>query len=117
MAWLDTRPRTKDGKELQPRRTKYEGDLPEPGELAYLYGYLCESGPLATWGEIKAWAELNGIELEPWEARTLWEISCAYLEQIELSREPNCLPPWKDEAQAGRAVESKISAILRKAKG
>jgi len=90
-------PRDDKGKAKPVRRESYNGQLPEPGALEYLFGYLCESGPLATWQELKAWQELTSTPLEPCEAALLWRLSNAYLDQQAKSVQPGCPPPWVDE--------------------
>jgi hypothetical protein len=96
-AWLDTPPRDDKGNVKTARRESYTGPIPLPGPLEYLFAYLCESGPLTTWSEIKAWSELSGVELDSFEATTLWRLSCVYVDQQRLAIDVNCPAPWVDD--------------------
>lgn len=69
-----------------PKMDASADDQPQlPLELAYLWGYFAEIaggvavggfGPaVVTWGDIGWWSMLMRITLEPWEARTLVQLS------------------------------------------
>lgn len=60
---------------------------------------LFEVGPIlhdgyVTWQELRSWQEIVGIELEPWEACAILDLSKAYLNQKRLSTSLGCLCPW-----------------------
>jgi len=113
MAWLDTVPVDKQGRQLERRRTIYAGPIPEAGPLYYLFGYLTESGPLETWQEIKAWSELNATPLEPWEARILRNISIAHVNEQHRASAVDCFAPWSDDDRIDeKAVADKTKAIF-----
>lgn len=63
-------------------------------------------GPIA-WTDITAWQSLTGIELQPWEARTIRRLSIAFVHQRSEAKEPDCPAPYKDDALAG-AQRSKV---------
>jgi hypothetical protein len=95
----------------QSRREVIEekGAVPELPELecgGYLVGYLFEIGPTVPAGmgagpisfeEIRAWQELTGISLNPWEARTLRRLSNDYLSESYNATKPDRPAPWKPE--------------------
>ena len=75
---------------------------------------MCESGPLATWQEVKAWQECTATPLEPYEAKLIWQMSCAYLDQRAKAKEQNCPRPWVDESEeALQQAEDKLKSFLR----
>jgi len=68
-------------------------------------------GPVS-WIEINAWCERTGIELDPWEARTIRALSTAYVAQAHKSRKPDCPSPLDEERKvaADRASGSTRSS-------
>ena len=102
------------GKSKGCRIDNYNGTFPPLGPLSYLYSYLCESGPLASWGDIKAWQECTSTPLEPYEAKLLWEMSCAYLGERSKGRVMSCPRPWVDESdEALHSVENNLKSFFR----
>lgn len=77
------------------------GEVPMPSG-AYkhpLVRSLFEIGPVVhdgyiTWQELLAWQTVTGIELEPWEACAILDLSKAYLNQKAQSSSLGCLCPW-----------------------
>ena len=75
--------------------------MPETIGHEYLIGWLLEIGiamysgmgvaPI-TYSEIYAWAD--GIELTPWEAKTIREMSVEYVSYSQKASESNCPPPF-----------------------
>lgn len=51
-----------------------------------------------TWQEIAAWEGRTGIELEPWESRTVRAMSEAYLIMRHDAKKSGCPAPWSDDA-------------------
>lgn len=86
-------------------RFKAEGlaiELPE-NPAPYLVDWLMEIGPMASggmghaplgWTAIKDWQELVGVELNPWEARTIRLLSRDFVDQMNKSREATCPAPF-----------------------
>jgi len=82
---------------------EYQPDMPEV-DAEYLLAYLFEIGPTVAAGmgagpisheELRAWQANTGIELEPWEVRTLRTLSKDYLIQCAKSEKRDCPAPWK----------------------
>jgi hypothetical protein len=93
-------------------------------EVRYLTDYLFEAGPVMSGAmaaaplthiEIQAWSQLSGIELSPWEARTLRQLSCEHIVESSRASKPDCPPPWSPKAeQIDRpAVAKKIKGLFR----
>mgnify|MGYP000058135525 CR=1 FL=1 len=97
--------------------------MPDPGELFYIVQWLFEAGPInfspmgaspLDWQAIKAWADIQGIELEPREADALRQLSMAYLSQQQKSEDKACPPPWVDPQQIDRdKVADKVSSTFK----
>jgi hypothetical protein len=83
-----------------------EAYLPEISAASHLARYLMDVGPVCAAGmgaapisfsEMRAWQEISGIPLTPWEGRVLRELSQAYLaERNAAGDEPNRPPPWPE---------------------
>lgn len=71
-------------------------------------------GPI-TWQEIEAWEGRIGIELEPWESRTIRAMSEAYLAQKYDAKKAGCPAPWSDDApeQIKNRVTAEFAAMMR----
>jgi hypothetical protein len=86
----------------------------------YLTDWLFEIGPGGGmdgplgWQEMAAWEHLTGIELDPWEARTLRELSAEYLHERQEARKPDRLPPYTDKITEERRamVDRKVSSAF-----
>lgn len=50
-------------------------------------------GPIS-WQDMAAWQQLTGIELLPFEARTVRHLSHTFLAQRHDARKPDCPPPY-----------------------
>jgi hypothetical protein len=109
VAWLRATPRTLAGKpgtrtRLDALAARHaEPDLPDAGPAAYLAGYLWDAGPTApgfmaptplAWTELLAWQSATGVDLTPWELRTLRGASAEYLVQAQASEAHDCPPPY-----------------------
>ncbi len=67
-----------------------------------------------SWGNIKSWADLMGLELEPQEVYALRHLSTAYLDQMHKAKESNCPPPWVDPDQLDRdKIADKVSSQFK----
>jgi len=71
---------------------------------AYLLDFLWEIGPTLlagmgtgpiTFGEIRAWTELTGVELDPWEVRFLRRLSHEYLSESHNATKRGAPAPWR----------------------
>lgn len=109
-AWLAATPGAPKKKDEQDRRCRLERlkargsepDLP-PVELAHLVEYLFEVGPAMqggfgpvalTHGELRAWQDNVGLELQPWECRALIHLSKAYCAELAAATDPAAPAPW-----------------------
>lgn len=100
---------------------------PLPEEVRYLVEYLQAldyvepgmAGPVRLgFGEIESWARLNGVRLNPWEAKLLRQLSSEFARELSRSGNPAAPAPWSDphvlRAQAKQRDMSKhIKSVLR----
>lgn len=77
------------------------GKMPMPDSASNhpLVIALFEIGPVEfeghlTWRELESWQRLMGIELEPWEAIVLIDLSRAFFQQKQESKSISSLCPW-----------------------
>lgn len=142
-AWLNATPeRPKDDKSTDPplsrlqrqrRDQKDDSYLPPfpPVESAalYLLGYLWEMGPTMAGGmgpaplthqELRAWEELAGVELQPWESKALRKLSLDYLGELARAEKDSAASPWggpegdvPDEVRANvaKGLQARIRAM------
>ena len=74
-------------------------------------------GPQAlTWSELDCWVRLNGIKLSGWEARTVVDVSKAFVEQYETSNEHDVPSPWIPEDIDRDKIAADIGQIMRRLK-
>ena len=82
--------------------------MPPLNEGGYLVNYLFELGPaVATMGgqgpitdlDLQAWQRNQGIDLTPWECRTIRTLSKDYCDQAADSTHPHCIAPWLSQSQ------------------
>lgn len=126
MAWLNTAPRDKKGKPTKTRRERLtaDGTLPSTPPTpfgAYLVGYLLDAGTFCANGmgrtplphsEIRAWQANAGIELSPWEASTLRQLSAEYVAMAQAAEEPDCKPPMASATEVKAMQVTDINAKL-----
>lgn len=96
-----------------------------PVDAAYLLDYLFEIGPTMsgvmgsgpiTFQELQAWQEQIGVELSPWEVRTLRYLSSEYLTASHEAEKRDCPAPWipKEMTEANReAIARQVETSLR----
>jgi len=80
----------------------YCGGYPEVGNFQYLWEYFAEIGagkqtngayvPLE-WVDLASWIAVTGIKLDRWEARTLMEMSAAFVEYTYKAKSVSCMLP------------------------
>jgi hypothetical protein len=118
-AWLNAVPEVPQPKTgpRAPRKSRLdllkadevEPDMPPLEWGRYLVDYLFEFGPTMAAGmgsaplapsEIEAAQRLLGIQLQPWEARLLLQLSREYLAESHRATEQGCPPPWDDPIAA-----------------
>ena len=94
----------------------------------YLTDWLLEIGPAAPAGESAAaisfsemaeWSRLIGVDLSPWEARTLRRLSRVFVSQREDARSPACIEPIsKADPEAARTrVEAQLKSMMESLRG
>ncbi|EJL21892.1 hypothetical protein [Novosphingobium sp. AP12] len=92
--------------------------------LPYLSDWLFEIGPSAPAGmgdaaidfrHMAAWTRIMGVDLTPWEARTLRRLSRAYVNQREDARKPACIEPRlkADQVAAQKRVDDQFTAMVK----
>lgn len=98
----------------------------------FLLHYFLEIGPTAYTGmgsvpfdftHIVAWQCCTGVELHPWQAQLLVQMSRDYVEFAYKATEPECLSPSGEEAQiidrrdaVFRALRTKLRGLISKPK-
>lgn len=102
--------------------------MPEPGPAEYLLDIFFDVGPVlytpmgeAPFGydQLVAWQSCSGVQLTPWEARILRDLSLAYAGEKALAADPRAAAPGSvdethEQAVARRdRVSSGLAAQLR----
>ncbi|WP_239016837.1 phage tail assembly chaperone [Sphingomonas ginkgonis] len=135
MAWLNATPKLPEGSKRAQRggssclsrieelkKDKISPPMP-PNPAPHLINRLIEIGIAETggmgpstlsWREIGEWQRLTGVELEPWEARLIRDLSAAYIAEGRLAEDHNCPPPWRAAItqQARDADEARLRSVL-----
>lgn len=89
----------------------------------YLTDWLLEIGPSVSAGdstvalafsEMAEWSRLMGVDLSPWEARTLRRLSRAFVNQQAEARKPSCIEPMVkvDQDLSRNRVEAQFAAMV-----
>lgn len=100
---------------------EYVPDMPPIEAPRYLLSYFYEVGPTMsgamgsaplTFGEIDAWCNRTGIDLQPWEARGLRRLSIAYLNESRKAEKRDCQPPWRSPDEKPEVSETQ--AVIRR---
>lgn len=63
-----------------------------------------------SWERMRAWQEMTGTRLKPWEAKLLQRLSVEYLAECRRAEEPHCLPPYMP---AHRSEQQKAAELRR----
>lgn len=125
LAWLNTKPDSK----AKDAPTRLEGmqkggisPLLPPNPAPYLLEWLFDIGPSVStgmgeamigWRDIEAWQSINGVEVQPWEARTLRRLSRDFLNQQYEAKQPGCPAPYSlDEKQVRDRVADQFKAMV-----
>lgn len=126
VAWLNAAPEpvhTGKGKPPPPGRERRKdieqvlGEIPLPeiygGE--YLVAVLFRIGPIRkeepiSDEDIGHWERRRGVELAPWEADILVEMSRAYMSQMHAASKMAAPPPWPPAVKMWKYVTDKINA-------
>lgn len=109
--------------------------MEEAGELVllpectagFLIDHLIEIGPTVPtgfgpaafgWREVEAWQNCIGVDLPPWQARLLVQLSREYAGFAAMATEPDCSSPLEDEpgedrrAQVARELRVGFRALM-----
>ncbi|CDO37149.1 hypothetical protein [Novosphingobium sp. KN65.2] len=107
------------------QRMKADGAIPElpHNPLPYLTEWLFEIGPTSPggmsaaaigWRDMEAWQGLSGVDLEPWEARTLRRLSSDFVAMLHDAKAIDCPPPYAtNESNNREAVSRKVGNAFR----
>jgi len=117
------------------RRQKFQADgvahgMPDPGPAAYLLGIFRDVGPVRNegmgpfplgYGDLFAWQQCMGVQLSPWEAGVLCDLSRAYCSELSTAADPQAAAPGsssetrKQAIQRRERVSNGLGAMLRAA--
>lgn len=132
MAWLsapivDSQGRRSKSRREQMTRLAETADeepdyqMPDPGPLEYLLGYLAEIGEaeisgghlsIIGWRTMQAWADMTGVRLTAGEALGLRRLSSAYVSQYYQSESSSCAAPHLATIPAREEVASKMKSLF-----
>jgi len=65
------------------------------------------------WPDIDAWCRRTGIDLDPWEARTIRRLSKAFIAQRHDARKPDCLAPYAGVVIDVEAQDAKVTSQFK----
>lgn len=125
-AWLHSRP----GKQPTTRYTQFTGEIVKSQLLEYptiehgqyLLDYAFEIGPskstgsgpaVIDWVDIKAWVELNKLDLDSWELLVVREISKAFVSQYYTSEGAIVPPPYQPANTDTDTTSKRIGNLFR----
>ena len=104
--------------------------MPDPGPAAYLLGIFWDVGPALSegmgpfavgYGELRAWQECMGVQLSPWEAGVLRDLSREYCHELRSAADPQVAAPGSRAETREQAVQRRervskgLGAMLRAA--
>jgi hypothetical protein len=117
-AWLDATMDRPEGDQKSARTSRlrrlradmkndnYMPEMPPVEVGAYLLNWLFDAGPtmpggmstsVLTSAELQAWQHNTGNRMTPWEARTLRNLSAAYVAELLEAANPKRSAPWHPE--------------------
>lgn len=120
LAWLNATPESKGGQSetrLEAMKRVDVAPLLPPNPAPYLTEWLFDAGPSSPagmgdavlgWCDLQAWQSITGVELRPWEARTLRRLSRDYLNQLYEAKKLGCPAPY-DEAERQARSRDKVA--------
>lgn len=129
MAYLQTPVQFKGGRRGESRlaRRRAQGledpQMPPVEHGKYLLKYLHKVGPSMgtgmgaiplTFGELQAWQQQTGLDLQPWEVETLRRLSSDYVLETHRAASFAAMPPWVSDIEVQRkAVDDGLRALFR----
>lgn len=91
--------------------------MPSAGAAEYLLRHFWQAGP--TKGdaaidntELRNYQENEGINLSPWECKTLRRLSIEYLNELFKATKPDCPPPFTESTDAARLKRAEMDRAL-----
>lgn len=96
-------------------------DNPAP----HITDWLFEIGPTVptgmgeaaiSWEAMDAWCNRTGVDLDPWECRTLRKLSQAFINQRHDAKKPDCPAPYSIEAIEAQQAEDRVTEQFRQMK-
>lgn len=93
---------------------------PNPAE--HVTDWLFDIGPVGSngmsateigWEAIDAWCRRTGIDLDPWEARTIRRLSRAFAAQQHDARKPTCPAPYSGGEESVPQRRDRVSAQFK----
>lgn len=106
-------------------RDNGDGPILPDNPAPYITGWLFDVGPVNSGGtgaepisyrDLAAWQDINGVELMPWEAQLLRQLSGSYLVMASKASALDCPAPYSgtvDDLQAKRAsIDAKLKAAF-----
>lgn len=106
----------------QLKRDKIVPQMP-PNPAPHIFDWLIEVGlteaagmgaaPISS-GELAAWQANTCVQLAPWEARLIRQLSKAYLAESRIAESETCPPPWRAEvtAREREVEEARLRMVL-----
>ena len=95
MAWLDSR----QAKSTEPRRATVDFEMPDIEKEAYLIDLAYEVGFTTEWKELRAWQELTGTPLTPFEAKAIRYVGSEYANAYREFDGTNAPRPYYDKSK------------------
>lgn len=101
----------------------FHPEMPPVDAAAHLIAYLFDVGPVLAVGmgagpvtaeELLAWQIESGIELQPWEARTLRMLSHEYMAESTRAEKRTCPQPWDGASKDLTAVANSLREQLER---
>jgi hypothetical protein len=90
---------------------------------AYLLAHLMEAGPVMsggmgpaplTFAELRAWQDMVGVELQPWEAKLMRKLSVEFASESQQATAHDRPAPWSERAAPDReAIGRQLGRELR----
>jgi len=108
----------RSGLVLRQKRGEEVAELEPPevdDSLAYLVEYLFQIGPTLgehelSFGEMSAWCDRSGADLDDFESMALKQMSRAYLSMVHQARDPKCICPAFDAPDLDEMEPEEVEA-------
>lgn len=110
LGWLHATPEN----EKQPRCEVEKWPLPDVGAFSYLVDWFAELRLTYGYQEIKAWSDLTGTVLEPWEVKELIGLTSVYNRSVieYRAKKYNLHPPYDGLADKSKITAKRLSNLF-----